>query len=179
MSFVGIAKMKVKGFTLIEVLVTLALFAIITTSVAPSVNNCFVRNKVAATVNSISSALQFARHTSISENVFVVVCPTNDMENCTGDSDWTPTKMVFVDENNNRQLDDNEEIIGSADIVRDFHIKSTRDEIVFAPVNTAGTTTATISICRKEDINNFARALSISNVGRVSIEKDSAAIDCT
>ena len=171
--------MKNKGFTLIEVLVTLALFAIITTSVAPSVNNFFVRNKVAATVNNISSALQFARHTSISENEFVVVCPTTDMENCSGSKDWTSTKMVFIDENEDGQRGINEELLGSADAVKDFHIRSTRESIVFAPVNTAGTTNATISICRKENINSFARALTVSTVGRVSIEKDSSVINCT
>lgn len=179
MNFAGTASMNQRGFTLIEVLVTLALFAMITTSVAPSLGNFFTRNKVAATVNHVSSALQLARHTAINENRFVVVCPTVDMETCTGQTDWSLTKMIFVDENGDGALNANEEIIGTADLVKDFHIKSTRSSVVFAPINTAGATTATISICQKEDMQSFARALSVSNVGRVRVEKDSALIDCS
>ena len=87
--------------------------------------------------------------------------------------------MIFVDENGDGALNANEEIIGTADLVKDFHIKSTRSSVVFAPINTAGATTATISICQKEDMQSFARALSVSNVGRVRVEKDSALIDCS
>lgn len=179
MNSAGIANMNQRGFTLIEVLVTLALFAIITTSVAPSLGNFFTRNKVAATVNHVSSALQLARHTAINENRFVVMCPTTDMQTCTGDTDWSLTKMIFVDENGDGSLDANEEIIGTADLVKDFFIRSNRATLVFAPINTAGNTTATISICQKEDVQSFARALVIANVGRVRVLRDSTEIDCS
>lgn len=179
MNSVGIVKMNQRGFTLIEVLVTLALFAIITTSVAPSVGNFFTRNKVAATVNQMSSALQLARHTAINENRFVVICPTTDMQTCIGEQDWSLTKMIFVDENGDRALGANEEIIGTSDLVKDFFIRSNRATIVFAPINTAGGSTATISICQKEDMQSFARALVIANVGRVRVERDTDLINCT
>lgn len=178
MNFVGIVNMKPKGFTLIELLVTLALFAIITTAVAPSVGNFFTRNKVAATVNSLSSALQLARHTAISENTFVVVCPTTDMQNCNGGNDWSLTKMVFVDEDRDGQLGNNDELIGSADFVSDFHVYSEEVSLLFAPVNTAGNTTTTISICQKEGQQTFSRAIVLSNVGRVRLVRDSALVDC-
>ncbi|GAA0298713.1 GspH/FimT family pseudopilin [Psychrosphaera haliotis] len=168
---------NVKGFTLIEALVTLALFAIITTSVAPSVSNFFTRNKVAAIVNNHSSALQLARHTAISQNVFVVLCPTKDMQTC--DADWNQTKMIFVDENADNSLDANEEIIGSADMVKGFTIKSTQNLIRFAPVSTAQTVNTTIRICPTEDSSLHSRALVLSNVGRVRIVRDPAQIDCS
>ncbi len=167
---------KTSGFTLVEVLITLALFAIITTSVAPSLGNFYKQNKVAAIVNNISSALQLARHTAISQNVFVVVCPTKDMINCS--ADWNDTKMIFVDEDADDVYDANEEIIGTADLVKDYKIKSNRNLLRFAPVNTAQTVNATIKICPTDENNSFTRALVLSNVGRVRIERDPATINC-
>ncbi len=168
---------NVRGFTLIEVLITLALFAIITTSVAPSVSNFFTRNKVAAIVNNHSSALQLARHTAISQNVFVVLCPTDDMQTC--GTDWNSTKMIFVDENGDDTLGVNEEIIGSADLVKGVVIQSNRNIIRFAPVNTAQTVNTTIKICPDISSNIFDRALVLSNVGRVRIERDPEAVACS
>lgn len=168
---------KSKGFTLIEVLVTLALFAIITTSVAPSVGNFFKRNKVAAIVNNHSAALQLARHTAISQNRFVVICPTKNMSTC--ETDWNLTKMIFIDEDGDDSLGANEEVIGSADMVKGYFIKSTRNLIRFAPVNTAQTVNTTIRICPQEGNSAFARALVLSNVGRVRIVRDPADIDCS
>ena len=165
------------GFTLLELLVTLGLFTIIVSAVTPSIGNFYKRNKVAAIVNNHSAAFQLARHTAVNENVFVVICPTLDMQTC--DSDWSKTKMVFVDEDGDGALDGNEEIIGSADMVNDYFIKSTRDSLRFAPFNTAQNFTETISICPEQDNSNFARALVISNVGRVRVEKDPTLIDCT
>ncbi|MDA8622313.1 GspH/FimT family pseudopilin [Psychrosphaera sp.] len=170
-------KSKLKGFTLIEVLVTLALFAIITTSVAPSIGNFFTRNKVASILNNHSSALQLARHTAVSQNAFVVLCPTADMQTC--DTDWNLTKMIFVDENQDNSLNANEEIIGSGDMVKGFTIKSTQNLIRFAPVSTAETVNTTITICPKEGDTLHARALVLSNVGRVRIVRDPALIDCS
>lgn len=159
-----------------ELLITLAIFGIIATTVTPSVANFYKQNRVAAIVNNHSAALQLARHTAITENVFVVMCPTEDMLTC--DADWQLTKMVFVDEDGDGALDGNEEIIGSADLVNDYDVSSTRDSLRFAPFNTAQNLTATITICPDSDNANFARAIVISNVGRVRLESDPANLNC-
>jgi len=167
---------KIRGFTLMELLVTLGLFSIIVASVTPSIGNFYKRNRVASIINDHSAALQLARHTAIAENVYVVVCPTSDMSTCS--TDWSQIKMVFVDEDNDGALDGNEEVIGSAQMVNDYGIESTRDSLRFAPFNTAENLTATITVCPEDTSNGFARALIISNVGRVRIERDREEIDC-
>jgi type IV fimbrial biogenesis protein FimT len=180
-NFVGIVNMLLgkskKGFTIVELLVTLALFSIIATVVTPSLGNFYKRNRVAAIVNNHVSALQLARHTAVTENAFVVVCPTQDMQNC--DEDWALNKIVFVDEDGDGALDGNEEIIGSIDTVNDYRVTSTRDSLRFAPFNTAQNFTATITICPEDKTTIFSRAIIISNVGRVRLEKDQDEIDCS
>jgi len=171
------SRRPISGFTLLELLVTLGLLSIIVTAVTPSIGNFYKRNKVASIVNNHTAALQLARHTAVNENVFVVVCPTKDMLSC--EDDWTMLKMVFIDEDADGTLDGNEEVIGSADMVKNYLISSTRDSIRFAPFNTAQNSTATITICPDEDDVHFARALVVSNVGRVRLEKDPTLIDCT
>lgn len=168
---------KYAGFTIIELLVTLALFSIIATVVTPSIGNFYKRARVASIVNNHVAALQLARHTAVSENVFVVVCPTRDMQNC--DDDWSLNKIVFVDEDGDGTLDGNEEIIASIDPVKDYRVISTRDVLRFAPFNTAQNSTASISVCPEEESTIFSRAIVLSNVGRVRLEKEKENIDCS
>jgi len=165
------------GFTLLELIVTVGLLSIIVAAVTPSASAFYKRNKIAAIVNNHTAAMQLARHTAVNEHVFVVICPTKDMQTC--DPDWSQLKMVFIDEDGDGALDGNEEIIASADMVKDYLIKSTRDSLRFAPFNSAQNLTATLTICTEEGNSNFARAIVISNVGRVRLEKDPALIDCT
>ena len=166
-----------RGYTLIELMVTVALAGILVGAVTPSMTSFYKRNKVSSIVNNHSAALQLARHTAVSENVFVVVCPTLDWLEC--DADWQNNKMVFIDKNADGELNADEEIIGSADLERDYLIRSSRDSLRFAPFNTAGNNNATITICPDEESAAFGRALVISNVGRIRIEKEAEEINCS
>lgn len=180
-NFVGIANVDIRtasrGFTIVELLVTLALFSIIAGVVTPSLSNFYKRARVSSIVNNHVAAIQLARHTAISENTFVAVCPSSDRERCS--EDWSLSKIVFVDEDGDGSLDGDEEIIASIDMVNDYRIKTTRDTLRFAPFNTAQNFTATISICPEDETTTFSRAIVISNVGRVRLEKDQDDIDCS
>ena len=71
------------GFTLIELMVVLAMVAIIAALAMPSWNAMIVNNRIRAAVNDWTQSLYFARSEAIRQNVAVTLCASNDGELCT------------------------------------------------------------------------------------------------
>ncbi len=71
------------GFTLIELMVVIALIAIITTMAVPSWQRMIVSNRIRASVNDLTLSIQFARSETLRQNGPVTVCPSSEGVNCT------------------------------------------------------------------------------------------------
>lgn len=71
------------GFTLVEIMVVVAMISILASLAAPSWTQLRVRNLVRASVNDFSTSLQFARSQAVQLNSPVTLCPSSDGINCT------------------------------------------------------------------------------------------------
>lgn len=76
-----------RGFTMLELMVTIAVLAIIMGMAAPSFRNMMLSNSLSAAGNEVIAALQLARMEAVRRRGNVEVCPTTDGEECGGD-DW-------------------------------------------------------------------------------------------
>lgn len=76
-----------QGFTLVELMVTLAVLAIIIGIAVPSFNAMTQRNRLTTAANEIVGALQTARMEAVRRNRSIRVCPTTDGSACAG-TDW-------------------------------------------------------------------------------------------
>ncbi|HSP31441.1 MAG TPA: GspH/FimT family pseudopilin [Halomonas sp.] len=90
-----LAKRREGGLTLIELIVTIAVLAIMLTWAVPSYQQFMARNEVAAEVMRLKTALALARNTAITRRTTITVCPSPDGISCTND-DWT-APLVVVD----------------------------------------------------------------------------------
>lgn len=68
---------KETGFTLIELMVTIALMALFAVFAIPAMNGFVEKQRVNSTLNNYANALTFARNEAIRQNVPVVVCGAN------------------------------------------------------------------------------------------------------
>ena len=105
---------KQNGFSLIEVMVTLAIAAIVLSIAVPSYQTAVQNNRRTTATNELATAFQLARSTAISQRVFTVVCKSPDGATCptgAGSGDWTQGWMVFTDPNDNGSLDAGETLI--------------------------------------------------------------------
>lgn len=87
------------GFTLIELMITLGIVAILLTVGVPSLKSFMQGNQLIATSNEILSALHVARNEAIKLNARVTICESDDGLTCTGSDDWKGGWIVFVDAN--------------------------------------------------------------------------------
>lgn len=99
---------SLSGFTLIELMVTIAVGVILLTIAAPSFKEIIQNNRLATQVNDFVTALNLARSEAIKRGVRVTVCKSANSTSltpaCSNDnsgSNWQVGWMVFVDSDNN------------------------------------------------------------------------------
>jgi type IV fimbrial biogenesis protein FimT len=83
---------KNTGFTLIELMVTLAVLAIFLTIAIPNFQAFVHNNRMAGQANEMMTTLNFARSESIKRAANVTVCASSDGATCTGT--WTQGWVV-------------------------------------------------------------------------------------
>lgn len=76
-------RLAAKGFTLLELMVTVAVLAIVISVAVPSFVNLVNNNRLTAQSNEILAALLLARTEAIKRNESMVFCHSNDGINCT------------------------------------------------------------------------------------------------
>lgn len=92
------------AFTLIELMIAIAVAAIVLTLGVPSFERVIERNQLAANVNVLVSSLTLARSEAVKRNKSVKICDSSDAVNC-GSGSYEQGWIVFVDENNDGDLD--------------------------------------------------------------------------
>lgn len=94
---VRIGSARARGFTMIEMLMTIAIAAILTTIAIPSFRYITNSNRIASELNGLLGDLQLARAEAIKEGRTVTVCQSNDGATCTNSTSWQGGWIVFSD----------------------------------------------------------------------------------
>lgn len=107
-----------QGFTLVELVVTIALLAILTTLAAPSFAELLRQWRRDSATRELTTSLQLARSEAIKSSRQMVVCPSTDGESCEASNEWNTGWIVFVDDGadtfanaNNQTYDTDERIL--------------------------------------------------------------------
>lgn len=95
-----------RGLTMVELMVTVSIMAILLAVGVPSYRYITTSNRVSAEVNGLLLDLQFARSEALKQGRAVTVCPVTTTGTCAGNSNWQNGWIVFMDINGNGQMDD-------------------------------------------------------------------------
>lgn len=85
------------GFTLIELMVTIAVAVVILTLAVPGFRSIIQNNRAATQANDLVTALGLARSEAIKRGLTVSLCPSSDQATCTGGTAWEEGWIVFLD----------------------------------------------------------------------------------
>lgn len=99
------------GFTLIELMVTLAVAAILLSTAAPSFVMLIANNRAASAANDVLASLHFARSEAVKRAADVSLCPSSDGAGCIDGTSWADGWILFVDTNGNQSRDAGEELL--------------------------------------------------------------------
>ena len=100
----------VRGFSILELMVVVAIAAILLTVGVPSFQTLVFNNRITTEINRFSGSLAIARSEAVKVNTRVVVCPTSDGASCDKDADWENGWLTYIERNRTQdppQVDDN------------------------------------------------------------------------
>lgn len=84
---------KKKGFTWMEILVSLSVIVILATLSMITYHDFLLQNAVSATVDQLTKAMLYARSQAVLQNAKVVLCGSRDKLRC--DGDWQAGQIVL------------------------------------------------------------------------------------
>ena len=99
------------GITLTELMVVLAIVAILLTIGVPSYRSVTNSYRMSAEVNGLLGDLQYARSEAIREGQTVTTCVSTNTTACTGGTGWAGGWIVFSDPNGNGTVDAGETVL--------------------------------------------------------------------
>jgi len=105
------ARQSMLGYTMMELVVAMAIVAILVSLAGPSFTSVTNSNRIAGEVNGLLGDLQYARAEAVKEGLFATVCASTNGTTCSGANAWQSGWIVFSDVNGNATVDGGDAIL--------------------------------------------------------------------
>ena len=164
-----------KGFTIVELLTTVAITSLLASIAIPNMSDFIVRLRVNNEISTLKRLLFVTRNSAINSGKRVIFCPLTKAGICT--TDWDKSLSVFIDNNNNQRYDsaNNEVLLITKSAIKDGDILiygKNRTKITYQPTgHLSGLSNGTFRYC---PLNNEdkSRAVIIARSGRIYASSD-------
>ncbi len=169
--------LRARAFTLYELLLTLAVLAILVTVGVPSFAVLAAKSRQTAEINALFHAFHHARKESIMRHRVVSLCPTRDGRSCAGTRDWSGGWLLFFDPAGTGWPGDG--VVTRHRVAESVQVSANR-RLFTARGTRKRTTNGTIVFCDRRG-RTAAKALVISYTGRPRVAErrpDGSAWSC-
>lgn len=167
------------GFSLLELLTTISVLAVIVAIALPSMRDMVVGNRLSSNVNSFIGLINYARSEAIARNQDVMVCPkTAGATTCASTTSWnTRDIQAFVDADGSAQRNGAEEVLKTiaavdpSDTTMGFD-QGSDSELVFGSAGFARNPQSFKIHVKSDDetyVARFGRTVCVSRAGRVRV----------
>lgn len=162
-----------QGFTLYELLMTLALIGILLATGVPAFSGTIARQKQAIEINALFHAVHLARKESIMRRKVVSLCPSQNAQDCDPDTDWSTGWIMF--ENSDRdsppQVDDGEPVLRHHSVSDDVLIRANRRGFTLRATFLRATNGTFVVCDRRDRIPGKGLIVSYTGRPRVAFER--------
>lgn len=166
-----------KGFTLIELMISVALLAILLFIAVPNFSGFVASSRLVASKELLISSISLARSEAIKRGDEIIVCRRDaandecfDVDTTGGNADWSDGWYVFQDENSDGTLDADELIKVYSDIADSISIQYSRGNAFIYDgtglLNTASSNDETFAITDSGDAD-LGTAIFLRPTGRI------------
>lgn len=155
-----------RGYSLYELLVTLAIAAAILVIGLPSLSGTLARNRQRVEIDALFHAIHLARKESIMRRKVVSLCPTLDGEQCSPGRDWSTGWLMFANHDRDEPptVDDTEPVLQRHVVGETVRITANRRGFTLRSTDLRATN-GTFVICDRAG-RVRPRALVVSYTGR-------------
>ena len=102
---------RIEGLTLLELVVALAIAALLVLLATPAYHAWIADMELRDRVEALVGAMSFARAEAFKHNNRVDLCPSSDGLHCSATGRWEDGWIMFADDNDNGDRDDDETIL--------------------------------------------------------------------
>ena len=160
------------GLTIIELMIAIAVLSIVLSVGVPSFERIMDTNQLAGQSNNFISSFNFARSEAVKRKQDIVICHSNDANDCAGSNGYEDGWHVYVDVNRNASFDSGTDTIiwTNDELSRNLTLRGNgaiQNEIIFRP-NGRPTNNGSLTLCKENELTK-SRVLVINRTGRVRV----------
>jgi type IV fimbrial biogenesis protein FimT len=174
-----------RGFTLIELMVTIGILAVLLTIAIPSFTSTIINYRLTSISNTFVASAQLARSEAIKRNGKVTMCKSADGLTCTTAGGWEQGWILYQDVNNNGAINSPDDVIIHTESAAAANFSMTFVDNYISFIATGGTELingapqfGTVKLCSQSAPVGPARQMVINAVGRLRVAKDPVSV-CT
>jgi len=160
--------MRNKGFTLIELMITIAIASILIAIATPSFSRMVISNSVSADQDAIFRLILTARSEAIKRGEKVSLCKSINLTACDTSATWTNGLIVFSDTDADGVIDSGDEILKINEAL-DLSISvvfSGGNYLSFNSLGQSDNNTGTFTFNHSSGDAEYTRTITISATGR-------------
>ena len=168
--------MTAKGFTLVEILMVIALLGVMLIAGMPGFQQFITKARMSGATNEFLGDLSYARSEAATRQVEVAICTSADQATCASGGNWANGRIIFVDTNADGQVSVGEPVMRVSQAMTSTTVTATgfgsTDIVRFRPFGGLRPATAgSFRLCPSGISGAEGRLLSVATTGRPVISK--------